>query len=93
MAEKYDFLDSNVDSSDGESLEQLIGLKDRRPKWRKAIPHRYHDESLHEVMEEAALEERFRELNIHKIEAFHNTWESAILESSLLGDGLIQHLA
>ena len=63
---------------------KVIGLKDCRPKRRKAIPHRYRDESLHEVMEEAALEERFREF---KIEAFHNTWESAILKSSLPSDG------
>ena len=58
MSSKYDFLDSESDSSDSESLNGLTG---GRPKRTKMIPHRFREEPLKEAMEEAALEEKFRE--------------------------------
>ena len=58
MASKYGFLDSESDSSDSESI---VGSTGGRPKRRKMVPHRFRQEPLKEVMEEAALEEKFRE--------------------------------
>lgn len=63
MAKRYNFLESEVDSSGDESLEQLIGLK-VRPKRVKTVPHRYRNDQLDAVLAEAALEEKFCEFNI-----------------------------
>ena len=66
MAKNHGLIESEVDSSGDESLEQLIGLK-VLPKRVKMVPQRYRDDQLDTVMEEAALEEKFCEFNVLNI--------------------------